>query len=53
MACLVEVVHESPDVLLKVSGKIVVFEQDPILQRLMLSLDLALGLRIIGSSAET
>ena len=47
---VIVVIHESPDVLFKVSGKIVVFEQDPVLQRLMPSLDLALGLRMIGST---
>ena len=45
---VIVVIHESPDILFKVSRKIVVFEQDPVLQRLMPSLDLALGLRMIG-----
>ena len=49
---VIVVIHESPDVLFKVSGKIVVFEQDPVLQRLMPSLDLALGLRMIGSTTN-
>ena len=49
---VIVVIHESPDVLFKVSGKIVVFEQDPVLQRLMPSLDLALGLRMIGSRQD-
>ena len=48
---VIVVIHESPDVLFKVSGKIVVFEQDPVLQRLMPSLDLALGLRMIRGTA--
>jgi len=49
---VIVVIHESPDVLFKVSGKIVVFEQDPVLQRLMPSLDLALGLQMIGSTTN-
>ena len=49
---VIVVIHESPNILFKVSRKIVAFEQDPVLQRLMPSLDLALGLRMIGSTTN-
>ena len=47
---VVGMVDECPDLGFKVFRKEVIFEQDPVFQRLVPALDLALGLRMTGSS---
>ena len=47
IALMVVVTDERIDLRFKVSGQEVVFQQDAVLQSLMLSLDLALGLRMM------
>jgi len=43
---------EGADLSLKVTGQEVVFKQYPVLQGLVPALDLALGLRVIGRTAD-
>ena len=50
LPAVILVMHENPDVVFKVSGKIVAFKQDLVLKRLMPSLDLALALGTIRST---
>ena len=50
-AGMIVVRHKGPD-LRQSAGKIVVLQQDAVLERLMPALDLALGLRMAGSPAD-
>jgi hypothetical protein len=43
---------EGGDLGLEIAGKIVVLQQDPVLERLVPALDLALGLGMEGSTAD-
>ncbi len=52
IAVVVVVGDEGLDLSLEVARQIVVLQQDPVLQRLVPSLDLALGLRVIGGAAN-
>ena len=52
VAVIVVVVDEGADLVLKVAGQEVVFQQDPVLQGLMPALDLALGLGMLGRAAD-
>ena len=52
VAVVVIVVDESADLAFKVSGQIIVFQKHAVFQRLMPTLDLALGLRMIGGSTD-
>ena len=49
---VVVVGDEGGDLGLEIAGKIVVLQQDPVLERLVPALDLALGLGMEGSSAD-
>ncbi len=51
-AAMVVVLDESLDFRLQLARQVVVLEQDAVLQRLMLALDLALGLRVAGRAAN-
>lgn len=52
VAAVVVVIDERRDLLLEITRQEVVFEQDTVLQRLVPSLDLALGLRMAGRPAR-
>ena len=52
VAAVVVVIDERRDLLLEITRQEVVFEQDAVLQRLVPSLDLALGLRMAGRPAR-
>ena len=52
VAVVVIMVDESADLAFKVSGQIIVFQKHAVFQRLMPTLDLALGLRMIGGSTD-
>ena len=47
VAMVVVMIAEGADLHFQISGQIVVFEQDPVLERLMPALDLALRLRMV------
>ena len=47
VALVVVVIDEGADLVFEIAGQIIIFKQDPVLQRLMPALDLALGLRVI------
>ena len=49
---VVVVGDEGGDLGLEIAGKIVVLQQDPVLERLVPALDLALGLGMEGSTAD-
>src|SRR5690349_20730748 len=52
VAAVVVMLNEGLDLCFEVTGKIVVLEQDAVLQRLMPALDLALGLRMTWRAAK-
>ena len=52
VALVVVAIDEALDLGFEVAGQIVVLEQDPVLQRLVPVLDLALGLRMIGRTPD-
>ena len=52
VAAMVVMINEGRDLLLEITRQEVVFEQDAVLQRLVPSLDLALGLRMAGRPAR-
>ena len=52
IAGMVVVRHEGRDLAFEIAGQVVVLKQDAVLERLMPALDLALGLRVIGRSAD-
>ena len=52
VAVVVIMVDESADLAFKVSGQIIVFQMNAVFQRLVPTLDLALGLRMIGGSTD-
>ena len=52
VSLVVVVLDESPDLAFEVAGQIVVFQQNPVLHRLMPALDLALGLRMERSATN-
>src|SRR3954451_10788211 len=49
---MVVVIYEPTDLSFEVAGQIVVFEQDAVFERLMPTLDLALGLRMAGRATH-
>jgi len=49
---MVVVRHEGRDVAFEIAGEVVVLKQDAVLERLMPTLDPALGLRVIGGAAD-
>jgi hypothetical protein len=49
IAGMVVVRHEGGDLTFEIAGQVVVLEQDAVLERLTPALDLALGLRVIGT----
>ena len=49
---MIVVLDERIDLGFEVAGQRVVFQQDPVLQGLVPSLDLALGLRMVGSATD-
>ena len=52
VAAVIVVLDEAVDVGFEITGEVVVFEQDAVLQSLMPALNLALGLWMMGSSAH-
>src|SRR5271165_6368792 len=52
IAGMVVVLDKGDDLAFEIAGQVVVLEQDAILERLMPALDLALGLRMVGRSAD-
>jgi len=52
VAMVVVIIHEGADLVFEIALQIVVFQQDPVLERLMPTLDLTLGLRVIGCTAN-
>ncbi len=52
VAPMVVVLHKRADLSLQVSGQVVVFEQDPVLEGLVPTLDLALRLRVVGRTPD-
>ena len=52
VALVVVVIDEGPDLAFKIAGQIVVFQQNPVLHRLMPALDFALGLRMERRTAN-
>ena len=52
VALVVVVIDEGPDLMFEITGQIVVFQQNPVLHRLVPALDLALGLRVERGSAN-
>ena len=51
-ALMIVVLDEPIDLGFEITGQIVVFQQDPVLQGLVPTLDLALGLRMVGSASD-
>src|SRR5271163_445358 len=52
IAVTVVVLDEGGDLALEIAGQVVVFKQDAILERLMPTLDLALGLWVVWGAAD-
>ena len=52
IAGMVVVRHEGGDLAFEIAGQVVVLKQDAVLERLMPALDFALGLRMVGRSAD-
>ena len=52
VAFVVIVIDEGPDLALEITGQIVIFQQNPILHRLMPALDFPLGLRMERGSSN-
>ena len=52
IARMVVVRHEGGDLAFEIAGQVVILEQDAVLERLMPALDFALGLRMVGRSAD-
>ena len=52
IAGMVVVRHEGGDLAFEIAGQVVVLKQDSVLERLMPALDFALGLRMVGRSAD-
>ena len=52
VALMIIVLDEGADPGLEVAGQEVVLQQDPVLQGLVLALDLALGLGVVGRAAD-
>ena len=44
--------HEGRDPAFEIAGPVIVLKQDAVLERLMPALDFALGLRMVGRSAD-
>src|SRR4051812_5588557 len=51
-ARVIVALHKGPNLRLQIAGQVVVLQQDAVLQRLMPALDLALGLRMPGRTAD-
>jgi hypothetical protein len=52
IAAVVVVGHKGLDLGFQIARQVIVLQQDPVLQRLMPTLDLALGHRVIWSAAD-
>ena len=52
VALVVIVIDESVDLVFEVAGQVIIFQQDPVFQRLMPALDLALCLRVIRRATD-
>src|SRR5271157_2857884 len=52
IAGMVVMRHEGRDLAFEIAGQVVVLKQDAVLERLMPALDFALGLRMVGRSAD-
>ena len=52
IALVVVVFDEAPDLRFEIARQVIVLQQYPVLERLMPTLDLALGLGVIGSSQD-
>ena len=53
IAAMIVVIDEGVDPGFQVAGQIIVFKQDPVLERLMPALDLVLRLRVAGCAVRT
>ena len=49
---MVVMVDEGGDLAFEIAGQVIVLEQDAVLERLMPTLDFALGLRMVGRAAD-
>jgi hypothetical protein len=52
IAGMVVVVDEGRELAFEIAGQVIMLEQDSVLEPLMPALDLALGLRMVGRSAD-
>ena len=52
ITAVIVVLDKCLDLSFQVAGQIVIFQQDPVLQGLVPSLDLTLGLRVVGSATD-
>ena len=52
IAGMVVMVDEGRDLAFEIAGQVIMLEQDAVLERLMPALDFALGLRMVGRSAD-
>jgi len=52
IAPVIVVVDERPDLGFEIARQVVVLQEDPVLEGLMPALDLALGLRMVGGTAD-
>src|SRR3954454_4234305 len=52
VAAMIVVLDEGRDLAFEIAGQVVVFQQDAVLQRLMPAFDLALGLGMVGRTAD-
>jgi hypothetical protein len=52
IAGMVVMVDEGGDLAFEIAGQVIMLEQDAVLERLMPALDFALGLRMVGRSAN-
>ena len=52
VAAVIVVIDEPIDAGFKITGQVVVFQEDAVLERLMPALDLALCLRMVGRAAD-
>ena len=52
IAGMVVMVDEGGDLAFEIAGQVIMLEQDAVLERLMPALDFALGLRMVGRSAD-
>ena len=52
ISVMIVVIDEGVDLVSQIAGQVIVFQQDAVLQRLVPSLDLALGLRVMRGATD-